>query len=139
MPKFEAYNHIKQIRIKKNMSAKELSRLSGVSASTISKLENGGYQPSIEVCNKLAEALGVEPDQIRGLDHPYVQSKLNPPRWGGDYLCAYRTSIRSPYKYQVFHYDILKREWTFTDGTGTGRVDPNVIKWWATIEPAPEI
>jgi len=56
--------HIKEIRIKKNLSQKQLSELSGVSKSYISELENNTYCPSILVMCKLADALKVDINKL---------------------------------------------------------------------------
>lgn len=49
-------------RVKRNLSQDDLSRLSGVSRATISKLEQyeGDYIPSVKVSKKLAEALQID-------------------------------------------------------------------------------
>ena len=51
--------HIKEIRIKKNLSQKQLSELSGISKSYLSELENNTYCPSILILCKIADALKV--------------------------------------------------------------------------------
>lgn len=56
--------HIKEIRIKKNISQKQLAEMSGVSKSYISELENNTYCPSILVMCKLADALKVDINKL---------------------------------------------------------------------------
>lgn len=57
---------IKKIRSQKELSTYELSKLVGVSQSTISKLENGKRKADNIIIEKLAEALGVSPDRLTG-------------------------------------------------------------------------
>lgn len=52
--------NVKRLREEKNLSQSELARLSGVSQSYISELEDGkAKNPSIKTLGKIAEALGV--------------------------------------------------------------------------------
>lgn len=58
---------IKQIREGKGLSINELSKLSGISASYISELENeqnNKKNPTISVICKLAKALEVKPQEL---------------------------------------------------------------------------
>ena len=55
---------IKEIRLKRNMSQEELSKLSSVSASYISELESNSKMPTILTLCKLAEALQVEVTEL---------------------------------------------------------------------------
>ena len=50
-------NRVKEIRKNLEMSQGQLAVKSGVSVSTISEVENGTNQPSIEVALRLAKAL----------------------------------------------------------------------------------
>ena len=50
-------NRVKEIRMNLEMSQGQLAVKSGVSVSTISEVENGTHQPSIEVALRLAKAL----------------------------------------------------------------------------------
>ena len=50
-------NRIKEFRKNLEMSQGQLAVKSGVSVSTISEVENGTHQPSIEVALRLAKAL----------------------------------------------------------------------------------
>jgi len=45
------------VRVEKNISARELSALSGYSSSYVSKLENGQIEPTVKAFGKIAEAL----------------------------------------------------------------------------------
>lgn len=46
-----------ELRRSKNLSIRELEELSGVSKSTINRLENNNYPPSILALEKIASAL----------------------------------------------------------------------------------
>lgn len=50
-------NRVKEMRKDLEMSQGQLAVKSGVSVSTISEVENGTHQPSIEVALRLAKAL----------------------------------------------------------------------------------
>ena len=52
--------YIREIREKKGLSQKKLSKLSGVSSSHIGYLENGEREPTISVLYKIAKALNVD-------------------------------------------------------------------------------
>lgn len=59
---------IKIIRERKGLSQRELSRLSGVRAATLSQLESGKRQDvTTETGKKLARALGVSLDYLTGM------------------------------------------------------------------------
>ena len=56
---------IKQLRLAKKYSLKTLESISGVTASYIHRIENGAKKtPSVPVAEKLAEGLGVNPDEF---------------------------------------------------------------------------
>lgn len=132
-------NHLKQLRIKSGYTMKQLSQMSGVSPSTICELEKTGKQPTEAAGERLAKALGVSVDALRGFDHPYVQARLTKPRETGDYLCAYRSSVRGPYTYAVLHYDVSYGTWSIDTGrSGPYVVDTSTVRWWAEIPAAPE-
>ena len=50
---------MKAARLAKNSSQTELARAIGVSRQTINMIENGGYNPTVELCIKICKALGV--------------------------------------------------------------------------------
>lgn len=51
--------NMKQARINKCLSQTELAKIIGVSRQTINMIENGGYNPTIELCIRICKALGV--------------------------------------------------------------------------------
>lgn len=52
---------LRKLRKQKGFSLRELARLSGLSHSFISDIENGRCNPSIESLHKIADALNVKP------------------------------------------------------------------------------
>ncbi len=62
---------LRQIREDGAYSLRELSELSGISANTIYRLESGRHkQAHPRTIRKLAEALGVEPNELRRKEGP---------------------------------------------------------------------
>ncbi len=62
---------LRQIREDGAYSLRELSELSGISANTIYRLESGRHkQTHPRTIRKLAEALGVEPKELRRKERP---------------------------------------------------------------------
>lgn len=62
---------IKQLRENKNISQRELARMSGLSSSNISRLESGDIDPimmRIGSIKNLADALGVKPSELINID-----------------------------------------------------------------------
>lgn len=57
---------IKKFRTEKGISTYELSKLTGISQSTISKLENGKRKTDNEILNKIADALEINVDRLTG-------------------------------------------------------------------------
>lgn len=60
-------NHIKEYRLKLDMSQGQLSQKSGVSVSAISEVETGKHTPSIEVALRLAHALQAPLEELFSL------------------------------------------------------------------------
>lgn len=58
--------NIRKFRNLKGISTTDLGKLTGISQSTISKLENGKKKADIELLEKIAEALGVSVDRLTG-------------------------------------------------------------------------
>ena len=50
---------MKQARIRKNLSQTDLAKTIGVSRQTINMIENGAYNPTIELCIRICKELGV--------------------------------------------------------------------------------
>ncbi len=68
---------LKKIRMfDKQISQFELSRLSGVHPSRISRLENDLVTPTVNEVKKISEALGVLPEEVFGLDA--IMKRLTP-------------------------------------------------------------
>ena len=53
-------NKIKEYRSLANMSQLELSKKVGVARQTINLIENQKYNPSLDLCIRIAKALGTE-------------------------------------------------------------------------------
>lgn len=58
------FNRLKELRSQKGLNQEGLGDLVGVSRQTISLIERGDYNPSITVCLKLAQILGVTVEEI---------------------------------------------------------------------------
>ena len=56
--------NISRMRAASGLSQAELARRVGVSRQTINMIENGGYNPTIELCIKLCRELGVTLNDI---------------------------------------------------------------------------
>ena len=50
---------MKQARTRKNLSQTDLAKNIGVSRQTINMIENGAYNPTIELCIRICKELGV--------------------------------------------------------------------------------
>jgi transcriptional regulator with XRE-family HTH domain len=59
---------LKEIRLRRALSQRELSARADVSRVTIVRLEAGGESPFPSTVRKLADALNVEPDELMGLE-----------------------------------------------------------------------
>jgi transcriptional regulator with XRE-family HTH domain len=59
---------ILRLRKEQNLLLSDLARLSGVSASTISRIENGKLSPTYGVMTRLSDALGIRWSDIVGTD-----------------------------------------------------------------------
>lgn len=58
-PEMDITKAILDARIKQNLSQKELSKLTGINQSEISKLESGERNPSIKLLQRLADGMGL--------------------------------------------------------------------------------
>lgn len=55
---------VNQQRRDMNLSLRELARITGIAASTISRIENGRISPVLDIAAKLATALNLEPPGV---------------------------------------------------------------------------
>ncbi|KAA8809228.1 helix-turn-helix domain-containing protein, partial [Lactobacillus crispatus] len=62
-------NRIKELRLKNNLSQKQLADEIGISNQSISFYENGNRKPKIEVWQKLANFFNVPVTYIQGLSN----------------------------------------------------------------------
>ena len=60
-PEYEIIKQVIKARIEQNISQEELARKVGTKQSNISRLERGGYNPSLQFLKKVAYGLGKEP------------------------------------------------------------------------------
>ena len=60
---------IRQLRIRKGLTQKELGQISETAETTVRQYENNKRQPKIEQIEKLAKALEVSPADIMGWDY----------------------------------------------------------------------
>ena len=60
---------IKEIRISRKLTQEELSEITNIGASSISKIESGYFHPTDENLEKIAQALDVEPYQLYMFNH----------------------------------------------------------------------
>lgn len=60
-------NNIKEIRLSKNITISEFSRITGVSRTTIYKLEEGKTNPSLDTIVKISKGLMEKPEKIFNL------------------------------------------------------------------------
>ena len=58
------HQRLKQSRLDKKLSQQELEKLSNVHYTNIGRYERGEAKPSVEVLNRLAQALDVSPDYL---------------------------------------------------------------------------
>ena len=57
-------NRIEEIRNEKGIRQEDLARSLGVSRQTISSLENGRYNPSIQLAHKIAKLFGMAIEEV---------------------------------------------------------------------------
>ena len=60
---------IKEIRLSKNLTQEQLGELTGIGASSLSKIESGIYHPSDDNLEKISSALDVEPYKLYMFNH----------------------------------------------------------------------
>ncbi|MCR4608888.1 MAG: helix-turn-helix domain-containing protein [Eubacterium sp.] len=66
---------IKKFRLMKRMSARELASRTGIAASNLSAIEKGERVPKLDMCNKIAKALEVDPVELCDLELTEVDEK----------------------------------------------------------------
>lgn len=131
-----AHNNLRYYRKKAGLTQTELADLAGVCVATISNLEKRGGQPSERVKEFLADALHVSEEDLCGYDSVYTSCSVALPPVEGDYLCAYKVHPRSPYVFQVLHFNKKAMVWV---SNTTTFIQTNHVKWWTDIPRLPDI
>lgn len=67
---------IKEIRISKNLTQEQLSEMTNIGASSISKIESGIYHPSDDNLEKISQALDIEPYKLYMFNHQQDIKKI---------------------------------------------------------------
>ncbi len=57
-------NRLKLARVERNLTQAELAELVGVTRQTIGLIEGGGYNPTLNLCLRLARATGKTLDEL---------------------------------------------------------------------------
>ncbi|HIS88784.1 TPA: helix-turn-helix transcriptional regulator [Candidatus Avigastranaerophilus faecigallinarum] len=60
---------IREIRVARNLTQEDLSELTEIGASSISKIESGHFHPTDENLERIAKALNVEPYKLYMFNH----------------------------------------------------------------------
>lgn len=60
---------LKAARIAKGVTQTELAARIGVTAQAVSSFEKGTKEPKMEMVKRIAEALGITPNELFGIDH----------------------------------------------------------------------
>ena len=60
---------IREIRVARNLTQEDLSELTKIGASSISKIESGHFHPTDENLERIAKALNVEPYKLYMFNH----------------------------------------------------------------------
>lgn len=61
-------DNLKEARLKRNLSQKEVADQIGVAKSTYSLYESGNREPSVQTIKKIADVLNVSADELLGLN-----------------------------------------------------------------------
>ena len=61
--------NLKELRVGKGLTQKELADIIGVDTSSVSKYESGSSVPSFDVVKKLSAALDVSTDKLYGIEN----------------------------------------------------------------------
>ena len=67
---------IREVRILRNLTQEDLSELTDIGASSISKIESGHFHPSDENLEKIAKALKIEPYKLYMFNHQKDKREL---------------------------------------------------------------
>ncbi len=59
-PEFQIIRALIKIRNEKNISQKQLAKLTGINQADISRIENGNANPSLRTLQRLADGLGMK-------------------------------------------------------------------------------
>jgi len=57
-------NNLRRLRELRALSQRELAALANLSVTTVNRIENGQHKPMPRTVRKLAEALGVTPEEL---------------------------------------------------------------------------
>ncbi|WP_434304197.1 helix-turn-helix domain-containing protein [Clostridium botulinum] len=91
-------DNIKKIRIKQNISAKQLSELTGLTQAYLSMLENNKRKnPSTETLQKIADALGVSVNEFFDYNNEDTKKDINIPQ---EYSDKYKVTSRDKKQYE---------------------------------------
>lgn len=100
----EFKNRIKKLRKDKKLTQSQLSELTGITTSLISKYENGSKEVGLDNATRLAEALETSLDYlIRGEGEPIIKYQNNPNLNLDIFLTLKRQNLFLLYKSQNFN------------------------------------
>lgn len=68
-------NHIRELRVQRNLTQTELASILGVSKSVVSSYENGVHLPPYDILVRISSLFGVSCDYLLGVsDIPYIST-----------------------------------------------------------------
>ena len=73
----EVAERIKEIRLNKGMTQRQLADRLGWTPSAVSKVENDTYEISLDSAKKIARALEVDPDYLIFGNGDYIREEIN--------------------------------------------------------------
>ena len=109
----KASEFIKFLRIKKGLSCRELSRLSGISHSTISDIENGICHPSLFTILKLCNGLGTDIFDFLSVTNYFKEEKISVGT--GDIFNVYDNKLVVDFDNGIEEY-VMKPEFIYVKG-----------------------
>lgn len=62
---------LQTIRVQKGLTVRELGEMCGLAFTTISKIENGKYNVSVDILGKVADALGYKLTFVERWNNPF--------------------------------------------------------------------